>query len=305
MCIRKRLQESIGYLGQMLCYQHEHIALIVGLVDLVFDNVFFFSIFGLQRSTRGYPMGGHASRDALDIDLLRSEIELLSGIMLQCSTIHYYGRMVDDISIIIQGSFDDMTKVLIKMATTYPNMPLNVQISQNFSKFLDMNIYNFRNKDEDDFYNLTSTLSWKTQNSYNYISENDNKCPRYKGAVVPVTMTRIMRRCTRFDEVQHHSNFIFKILKTRGQCPLRIEQRKRNFIKRLKNKRNNDFATGGHIFTSIFDSVSKSHEVTKNILSRSAKFKISMIYKSLPSSAARICPKRKILAKITSYFQNM
>ena len=305
LSIRKRLQESIGYLGQMLSYQHEHIALIVGLVDLVFDNVFFFSIFGLQRSTRGYPMGGHASRDALDIDLLRSEIELLSGIMLQCSTIHYYGRMVDDISIIIQGSFDDMTKVLIKMATTYPNMPLNVQISQNFSKFLDMNIYNFRNKDDDDFYNLTTTLSWKTQNSYNYISENDNKCPRYKGAVVPVTMTRIMRRCTRFDEVQHHSNFIFKILKTRGQCPLRIEQRKRNFIKRLKNKRNNDFATGGHIFTSIFDSVSKSHEVTKNILSRSAKFKISMIYKSLPSSAARICPKRKILAKITSYFQNM
>ena len=86
-------------------------------------------------------MGGHASRDALDIDLLRSEIEILAGITLQCSTIHYFGRMVDDISIIMQGSFDDMTKVLICMANSYPNMPLNVQISQNYSKFLDMNIF--------------------------------------------------------------------------------------------------------------------------------------------------------------------
>ena len=31
---------------------------------------------------------------------------------------------------IIQGSFDDMTKVLIKMATTYSNMPLNVKTVQ-------------------------------------------------------------------------------------------------------------------------------------------------------------------------------
>jgi hypothetical protein len=59
LSIRKRLQESLNYIGQMLDYQTEHISLIMGLVDLVFDNVFFFSIFGLQRSTRGMHPGMH------------------------------------------------------------------------------------------------------------------------------------------------------------------------------------------------------------------------------------------------------
>ena len=108
-------------------------------------------------------MGGHASRDALDIDLLRSELEILSNLTMQCSTIHYYGRMVDDISCIMQGSFDDLTKVLITMATTYPDMPLNVQISMNFSKFLDMNIYNFVYEERETYYKLTTTLSWKSK----------------------------------------------------------------------------------------------------------------------------------------------
>ena len=249
-------------------------------------------------------MGGYASRDALDIDLLRSEIELLSGIILQSSTIHYYGRMVDDISIIMQGSFDDMTKMLIKMATTYPNMPLNVQISQHFSKFLDMNTFNFINNENTESYKITTTLSWKKQNTYHYVSEQDNKCPRYKGAVVPITMTQIMRRCTNYDEEQHHRSFIFKILNSRGQCPIRIEQKKKSFIKRLTNGKNHVFNKEGHIFTTIFDNVSMSHESTENIIKKSAKFKIHMIYKSMPSSAAKICPKRKVLEKILKYFQN-
>ena len=304
LSIRKRLQESLNYLGQMLDYQTEHISLIMGLVDLVFDNVFFFSIFGLQRSTRGYPMGGHASRDALDIDLLRSELELLAGITLQCSTIHYFGRMVDDISIIMQGSFDDMIKILISMATIYPDMPLNVQISQNYSKFLDMNLYNFRPNGESKSYKLTTTLSWKKQNSYNYINESDNKCPIYKGAVVPVTMTRINRRCTRFDEKQHHSAFIFRILESRGQCPNRIALKREKFIKRLKGKGARALQKPEIVFTTVFDGVSKSHEITKRIISKSARFKISVIHKSLSSSAARICPKRKILKKITKFYHN-
>ena len=83
-------------------------------------------------------MGGHSSRDVLDIDLLRSEIKLLSTITLQCSKIHYYGRMVDDVSVVLQGSYDDLTKLLITMATSYTSMPLNVQVSQNFSQFLDI-----------------------------------------------------------------------------------------------------------------------------------------------------------------------
>ena len=307
LSLRLRLQDSINQLGQMLGYSRSYINLVLGLVNIVFDNVYFFSIFGLQRSTKGYPMGGHASRDALDIDLLRSEIELLSELTLHCSTIHYYGRMVDDISVVIQGSYDDLTKLLIRMATTYPDMPLNVQISQNFSKFLDMIIYNFIDDNKSSSYKLTTTLSWKKQNSYNYISEQDNKCPRYKGAVVPVTMTRILRRCTRYDEQRHHSAFIFKILKTRGQCPIRIENRRKTFIKRLKSKVKfkGNKTHDGHMFISTYDDVTKSHDAVKEIIRKSAKFRFSIIYKSLPSSAASVCPKRKILKKLVSHFNNL
>ena len=305
LSLRLRLQESINLLGNMLDYTTSHISLMIGLVNIVFDNVYFFSIFGLQRSTKGYPMGGHSSRDALDIDLLRSEIELLSTITLHSAKIHYYGRMVDDVSVVLQGSYDDLTKVLITMATTYPNMPLNVQISQNFSKFLDMNVFNFIDVEHEDSYKLTTTLSWKKQNSYNYVSEQDNKSPRYKGAVVPITMTRIVRRCTRYDEQRHHRDFIFKILKTRGQCPVRVGMKTRNFIKRLKTGKKVEakVSKDGIRFSTTFDGVSKSHEITEGILRRSMNKKFAMLYKSLPSMAAKICPKRKILAKVTEYYK--
>ena len=289
----------------MLDYSPCHIYLMIGLVNIVFDNVYFFSIFGLQRSTKGYPMGGHSSRDALDIDLLRSEIELLSTITLQCSKIHYYGRMVDDVSVVLQGSYDDLTKLLITMATSYPNMPLNVQVSQNFSLFLDMKIFNFINGENKDSYKLTTTLSWKKQNSYNYVSELDNKSPRYKGAVVPITMSRIIRRCTRYDEQRHHRDFIYKTLKTRGKCPVRIGEKTRTFIKRLKTGKRNKFKASPDDlrFSTIFDGVSKSHEITEGIIRRSINRKFTMMYKSLPSMAATICPKRKILSKITDFYK--
>ena len=75
-------------------------------------------------------------------------------------------------------------------------------------------------------------------------------------------------------------------------------------MKRLKMKGRKPLKNLGTIFTTIFDDVTNSHEITKNIISRSAKFKDSMIHKSLASSAARICPKRKILKKIVKFYQN-
>ena len=307
LSLRQRLQDSIHVLGQMLGYTSSHLHLMMGLVDLVFNNVYFFTIFGLQRSTRGYPMGGHASRDALDIDLLRSELEILSNLTMQCSTIHYYGRMVDDISCIMQGSFDDLTKVLITMATTYPDMPLNVQISMNFSKFLDMNIYNFVYEERETYYKLTTTLSWKKQNTYNYISEQDNKSPRYKGAVVPITLTRINRRCTRYDEQRHHRQFIFKILKTRGQSIKRLDERTKSFVSNIKSKKKLKFVPSpkDHIFCTKYDQVSNSHEVVRGIIRRSISAKFTLIHKSLPSVAATLCPKRKIMKQIANYYHKM
>ena len=189
------------------------------------------------------------------------------------------------------------------MATIYPKMPLNVQISQNYSKFLDMNLLNFRHNNGQDTYPITTSLSWKKQNTYNYISEKDNKCPTYKGAVVPITMTRINRRCTRYDEIRHHNSFILKILMSRGQCPIRIAKRRADFLTRIKNGKNSVYQNNSVIFASTYDGVSKSHETTSNIIRKSAKFKTSFIYKSLASSSARLCPKRKVLEKIKYIFR--
>ena len=49
LSLRNRLQESISYIGDAIGYDNEHVELMIGLVNLVFDNVFFYTVFGLQR----------------------------------------------------------------------------------------------------------------------------------------------------------------------------------------------------------------------------------------------------------------
>ena len=73
----------------------------------------------------GYPMGNTASRDALDLDLVRSEFEILS-----CN--HQY----------IHASFTSVVKTIILMSRRYPTMPLNIQYSFCYSRFLDVHLYN-------------------------------------------------------------------------------------------------------------------------------------------------------------------
>ena len=302
LSLRSRLQESIKFIGEALGYYIGHTSLMIALVNLVFDNVFFYTVYGLQRSTKGYPMGGHASRDALDVDLVRSELEILSNLMFSSSKIHLYGRMVDDINIIYQGDFDGMTKILITMARFYPNMPLNLQISQVFGKFLDTSIYNFKSKDNAS-YNLTTTLLWKKLNTYNYIEEGDNRYEGYKGTVVPVTLHRIHRRCNRVDEMYHHNDFIFKILSKRGQSSTRLENKRTNFFKKLGKEKLKKALEHDFVFTTVFDDVSKTHEITSKIIERSASFRYHLIKKSKPNMAAKLCPKRKILDRVKTFYE--
>ena len=74
-----RLQQSISFLGEIIGLPDFHTALINCLVDLVFTNCTFYTPLGLYKSGQGYPMGGHSSRDALDVDLLCSEIEIITS----------------------------------------------------------------------------------------------------------------------------------------------------------------------------------------------------------------------------------
>ena len=113
-------------------------------------------------------MGGHASRDALDLDLVRSEFEILQSRLSFIGDIKEYGRMVDNINTVIQGDFGTTVKLILLMSKTYPTMPLNIQLSFCYSRFLDVHIYNvFTPKNPK--YSLYTTLAWKESNSLTQI----------------------------------------------------------------------------------------------------------------------------------------
>ena len=96
----------------MLGYFEEKIVLIRKLVDLVFSNCYFFTPKSLFRQTRGMPMGDVSSRDSLDIDLTSSEYRILSKLSSLSTKVHLYCRLVDDISVILQGDFTQVISVI-------------------------------------------------------------------------------------------------------------------------------------------------------------------------------------------------
>jgi hypothetical protein len=86
-------------------------------------------------------MGGHSSREGLDNILLASEVDLL-GSAIKTSLLYYY-RLVDDISVTVNGNFSAVRGLLAKMTEFYPKaMPLNVQISFGYCHFLDSHVFN-------------------------------------------------------------------------------------------------------------------------------------------------------------------
>ena len=123
-------------------------------------------------------MGGHSSREGLDNILLAGEFDLLTK-LVNTSLIYYY-RLVDDISIALNGNFASVRKLLSEMAKVYPRaMPLNIQISFGYSHFLDSHVYNFLQPSPT--YKLTTTLAYKPLSRFDYVPFNSNIAPCYKG----------------------------------------------------------------------------------------------------------------------------
>ena len=85
----------------------------------------------------GSQWGGHSSREFLDTILLAAEYLFLS-VFPNCM---FYQRMEDDISAIFVFGLDDVHANLGVMASNYPEcMPLNIQISFGYSRFLDLSL---------------------------------------------------------------------------------------------------------------------------------------------------------------------
>ena len=134
------LQQSITKLGALVSWENGKIGLSIKLARLVFENCYFETPTGIHRQSKGFPMGGHSSREGLDNILLAGEVELLRNNEINYC-LQYYYRLVDDISTAIKGSFGKVKEVIQEMSTIYPKtMPLNIQISFGYSKFLDCHI---------------------------------------------------------------------------------------------------------------------------------------------------------------------
>ena len=111
-------------------------------------------------------MGGHSSREGLDNILLSKEVDILNGSSRQ-AILSYY-RMVDDISIIFDGSFSSVMELLGNMAAGYPKeMPLNIQISFGYSRFLDCHINNYLQKSAVN--KITTSLAYKELARFDYV----------------------------------------------------------------------------------------------------------------------------------------
>ena len=247
-------------------------------------------------------MGGHASRDALDVDLARTEMEILSSPYSFIADVKEYTRMVDDISTIIQGEFSSTVKLLILMARSYPDMPLNIQLSFCYSRFLDLHLYNIY-MPTCEYYNLHTTLAWKEMNSFCYQPIWSNKPPLYKAAVVPITVHRIYKRCTLAADRDHHFIFILRILQHRSQDMKLVYDNIAKYRNRFRRPPGravpSRLARYKQSYSTTYDSHTRSHVFVSGIVKRCDKNKLMRsVLISLPSLASILCPKRKIIKKL-------
>ena len=92
----------------------------------------------------------------------------------------FYYRLVDDISLVLDGGFQAVRSLLDKLAQFYPGtMPLNVQISYGYSHFLDSHVNNFLGKEQSN--GFTTSLSYKPLTKFDYVPFSSNVAPEYKG----------------------------------------------------------------------------------------------------------------------------
>ena len=115
-----RLTKSISTIGHILGYENDHIEIMVGLVELVFLNSYFYTPLGLYRQSKGMPMGDFSSRESLDVVLSGSEFEILQLSADLNLNLKIYVRLVDDISVITQNHFDATIDLMKLMIEKYP-----------------------------------------------------------------------------------------------------------------------------------------------------------------------------------------
>ena len=283
------IQKSVLELGSFLNIHEDHISLMTDLIHVVFTNCYFDTPKGIYYQTLGMPMGDVSSRDALDVDLLCSEIKVLQKLQHQSIKMQMYSRLVDDISVIYQGDFKVVKIILHTMAMEYPDMVLNVQLSFGYSRFLDLHIHNNLSTKT-----ITHSLAYKTNSSFQFTPSDSNIHRKYKHSIMPIYLHRIFTRCVENSDKNHHLKFMNEILKFRNQNPTEVCERTHHFFKNRKNKnKKQPYACSFKTTPVVYDRSSKRHQIVADIIRRSTK-NLRVVYNSMPKLTTILCSKRRV-----------
>ena len=166
-----------------------------------------------MRQTCGFPMGGHSSREVLDIILLASEYRILS--LMKCCP--FYQRKEDDISCVFICGIDMVQFNLGLMAKHYPAaISLNIQLSFGYSRFLDLSLIKLYQPD-DSTRIFHSFMHYKELNQFDYVPFSSNVASHYKGCIVPSFVHRARTLCSLPGSRAHNYSLLLKLLPFRGQ----------------------------------------------------------------------------------------
>ena len=193
------------------------------------------------------------------------------------------------------------------MALHYPEMPLNVQISLGYSRFLDLHVYNISAVEhEDETYTLCRVLAYKEVSSFSYTPACSNIYEGYKHAVVPVSLHRIHTKNILQADIDNHLHFMYKILQSRLQDPVQVKKKARKyFLKRAADRKpeNRKEKDVKDCCVVQFDRVTSRHIFIRSLLRRSL-VRMKLMHKSGRSLGSLLCPKRKIIRVLSSIFHN-
>merc|ERR1719450_1936577 len=213
--------------------------------------------------------------------------------------------MVDDISIIFDGPFSSVMELIGEMAAVYPkNMPLNIQISFGYSRFLDCHINNYLQKSAVN--KITTSLAYKQLAKFDYVPFSSNISPTYKGCVVPSFLHRVRERCSLSGDRIHHLENLKLVLKHRNQNMRAINARIKRFYSRQNAGRITKLNRGSRITRIKFDAVSKMHQYSKSCLLasyRAAGLTPRFVYTSLPRVLSKFYSKRAVVKKVKATLQ--
>lgn len=273
-----QLINAIHQAGKWLKYNPAKIKLMIKLARLVIPLCTFNIPQGIIISRDGYPIGGHASCECLNLNLLICEFRILLSLTESDTCLKSLVRLVDDVSMIFKGPFKNIARTLNKIVSQYPPMELNIQFSPRLSNFLDYRIFNT-------FYNankLTTVMSRKVLNTYQYVKPSSNCPPAHKGCVVDSTLHRIFRRCNVKTDRIIQINYTKLLMRAKNYPDSVFETKFKKFLsKRLANINGTSNTTTAtdktmdhakRIRASIpFDDVLKTHEFFKKFANPIAK----------------------------------